>query len=200
MSTRKASAADLTASKAATSWSSRCSAAKSRESSWRIGTEHEKLVYKTDDHRAPSYDEPGGIRDILMAMRQFGWEPVEEGGAGRPVDVIAMCGRRRHDQPRTGGPAGTVRRAGGKPAPDLRRNRPPPDPVQGRWATSCGVGFLGLGMWPDKTRAELPVMPKGRYAIMLRHMPRVGTHGARHDAAHLHHSGESRLLVTKRIW
>jgi glutamate--cysteine ligase len=30
-----------------------------------------------------------------------------------------------------------------------------------------GVGFLGLGMWPDKSRAELPVMPKGRYEIML---------------------------------
>jgi glutamate--cysteine ligase len=30
-------------------------------------------------------------------------------------------------------------------------------------------------MWPDKTRAELPIMPKGRYDIMLRHMPRVGT-------------------------
>ncbi|WP_227627515.1 glutamate-cysteine ligase family protein, partial [Klebsiella michiganensis] len=25
-----------------------------------------------------------------------------------------------------------------------------------------GINFLGLGMWPDKTRAELPIMPKGR--------------------------------------
>src|SRR3546814_7680149 len=40
-----------------------------------------------------------------------------------------------------------------------------------------GLGFLGLGMWPDKARADLPVMPKGRYAIMLRHMPRVGDLG-----------------------
>jgi glutamate--cysteine ligase len=40
-----------------------------------------------------------------------------------------------------------------------------------------GLGFMGLGMWPDKTRAELPVMPKGRYGIMLRHMPRVGSMG-----------------------
>jgi glutamate--cysteine ligase len=32
-------------------------------------------------------------------------------------------------------------------------------------------------MWPDKRRDELPVMPKGRYAIMLRHMPRVGDLG-----------------------
>jgi glutamate--cysteine ligase len=32
-------------------------------------------------------------------------------------------------------------------------------------------------MWPDKTRAELPIMPKGRYAIMLRYMPTVGNLG-----------------------
>jgi glutamate--cysteine ligase len=40
---------------------------------WRIGTEHEKLVYRTADHAAPTYDEPGGIRDMLMSMREFGW-------------------------------------------------------------------------------------------------------------------------------
>src|SRR5207253_7254759 len=54
---------------------------------WRIGTEHEKLVYRHADHRAPSYDEPGGIRDILMALCEFGWEPIEEGG-----NVIALSG------------------------------------------------------------------------------------------------------------
>jgi glutamate--cysteine ligase len=32
-------------------------------------------------------------------------------------------------------------------------------------------------MWPDKRRDELPIMPKGRYEIMLRHMPRVGSLG-----------------------
>ena len=35
---------------------------------WRIGTEHEKFVYKVDHHRAPSKDEPGGIRELLMGM------------------------------------------------------------------------------------------------------------------------------------
>src|SRR3569833_4753635 len=54
---------------------------------WRIGTEHEKFVYRRSDHRAPSYDEPGGIRDLLMAMTEFGWQPVEEGGK-----VIALSG------------------------------------------------------------------------------------------------------------
>ena len=47
---------------------------------WRIGTEHEKFVYRTSDHRAPSYDEPGGIRDLLMGLTEYGWEPVIENG------------------------------------------------------------------------------------------------------------------------
>ena len=32
-------------------------------------------------------------------------------------------------------------------------------------------------MWPDKTREDLPVMPKGRYEIMMNHMPKVGNLG-----------------------
>jgi glutamate--cysteine ligase len=31
--------------------------------------------------------------------------------------------------------------------------------------------------WPDKARADLPIMPKGRYGIMLGHMPTVGNLG-----------------------
>jgi glutamate--cysteine ligase len=37
---------------------------------WRIGTEHEKFVYRTADPR-PSYDEPGGIRDLLLALTRI---------------------------------------------------------------------------------------------------------------------------------
>src|SRR5205085_9598994 len=54
---------------------------------WRIGTEHEKFVYRLADHRAPSYDEPGGIRDLLNGLTQYGWEPVVENG-----NVIALSG------------------------------------------------------------------------------------------------------------
>ena len=54
---------------------------------WRIGTEHEKFVYRVEDHRAPSYDEPGGIRDLLNGLSEFGWKPVVEHG-----NVIALTG------------------------------------------------------------------------------------------------------------
>src|SRR4028119_2285667 len=55
---------------------------------WRIGTEHEKFVYRLSDHRAPSYEEPGGIRDLLMGLTEFGWHRVIENG-----NVIALSGK-----------------------------------------------------------------------------------------------------------
>ncbi len=138
---------------------------------WRIGTEHEKLVYKRSDRRAPSYDEQCGIRDLLMSLTEFGWEPVEEGG-----NVIAMKGT---DGAVSLEPAGQLELSGA-PLENLHQTCA----ETGRHLEQvkaigerCGVGYLGLGMWPDKTRKELPIMPKGRYEIMLRHMPRVGTMG-----------------------
>ena len=44
-------------------------------------------------------------------------------------------------------------------------------------ATPLGIGFLGLGMTPSWSRAEMPVMPKGRYKIMTNYMPKVGQYG-----------------------
>lgn len=138
---------------------------------WRIGTEHEKLVYCRQDFHAPSYDEKCGIRDILMAMREFGWEPVEEGGK-----VIALRG---DDGAVSLEPAGQLELSGA-PLENLHETCAETgrhlDQVKAI-GERCGVGFLGLGMWPDKTREELPIMPKGRYDIMLQHMPRVGDLG-----------------------
>jgi len=138
---------------------------------WRIGTEHEKFVYSLSDHHAPSYDEPGGIRDLLDGLTEFGWRPVEEGGK-----VIALAG-----------PDGNISL---EPAGQFELSGAPLDNLHETCAETgrhleqvkaigdkFGIGFLGMGMWPDKTRAELPIMPKGRYAIMLRHMPRVGSLG-----------------------
>ena len=138
---------------------------------WRIGTEHEKFVYRLDDHRAPSWDEPGGIRDLLMGLTEFGWEPVLENG-----NVIALKGV---DGNVSLEPAGQFELSGA-PLENLHQSCT----ESGRHLQQCkaigdrlGLGFLGLGMWPDKARSDLPVMPKGRYRIMLNYMPRVGTLG-----------------------
>jgi glutamate--cysteine ligase len=44
-------------------------------------------------------------------------------------------------------------------------------------AKPLGIGFLGLGMTPNWTRSDIPVMPKGRYKIMTNYMPKVGKYG-----------------------
>jgi glutamate--cysteine ligase len=138
---------------------------------WRIGTEHEKFVYWKDSHRAPSYAEPGGIHALLIGLTQFGWKPVYEG-----ENIIALSG-----------PDGAISL---EPAGQFELSGAPLDNLHQTCAETgrhleqvkavgdrLGIGFLGLGLWPDKTRAELPIMPKGRYAIMLNHMPRVGSMG-----------------------
>ena len=143
---------------------------------WRIGTEHEKLVYCTGDHHAPSYDEKGGIRDLLMAMTEYGWEPVLETGPDGTKNVIALSGS---DGAISLEPAGQLELSGA-PLENLHQTCAETgrhlDQVKAIGAKT-GKGFLGLGMWPDKRRDELPTMPKGRYKIMLSHMPRVGSMG-----------------------
>lgn len=138
---------------------------------WRIGTEHEKFVYSRKDHHAPSYEEKGGIHTLLIGLTRYGWKPVFEG-----ENIIALSGD-----------DGTISL---EPAGQLELSGAPLDNLHQTCAETgrhleqvkhvgdmLGLGFLGLGMWPDKTRAELPIMPKGRYEIMLRHMPRVGSMG-----------------------
>ena len=113
---------------------------------WRIGTEHEKFVYRCADRRAPSYEEPGGIRDLLMGLTEFGWEPVLENGK-----VIALKGK---DGNVSLEPAGQFELSGA-PLENLHQSCA----ESGRHLQQCkeigerlGLGFLGVGMWPDKTR------------------------------------------------
>lgn len=138
---------------------------------WKIGTEHEKFVFRIDDHRQPAWDEPNGIRDLLTAFGRFGWEPVLEGGR-----IIAASGP---DGSLSLEPAGQFELSGA-----MLENLHQTCAETGRHRQQClevgaelGLGFLGLGFNPTATRAELPWMPKGRYAIMRRHMARVGSLG-----------------------
>ncbi|NML89723.1 glutamate--cysteine ligase [Sphingobium sp. TB-6] len=138
---------------------------------WRIGTEHEKFVYSRKDHHAPSYDERGGIHTLLIGLTRYGWNPVFEG-----ENIIALSGT---DGTISLEPAGQLELSGA-PLENLHQTCAETSRhlEQVKYVGDMlGLGFLGLGMWPDKTREELPIMPKGRYDIMLRHMPRVGSMG-----------------------
>ena len=61
-------------------------------------------------------------------------------------------------------------------------------------AHPLGINFMSLGMTPDWTRADMPMMPKGRYRIMTGYMPKAGTHGIDEVMT------AERLDARKQIW
>lgn len=145
---------------------------------WRIGTEHEKFGFYTNDLSPVPYEKPdgrrGGIKALLDGMHHLlGWEPIMDAG-----NIIGL-----HDA--TGGgaislepggqfelsgaPLETIHQTCSEVHAHLAQVREVADPL--------GIGFMGLGMSPKWTLAQTPVMPKGRYKIMANYMPKVGTRG-----------------------
>jgi len=146
------------------------------KSDWRIGTEHEKFGFYTRDYAPVPYGGERGIRALLDALKDcFGWDPVLEKG-----NIIAL---RRKDCAKGGAvslePGGQLELSGApletvhETQEELRQHL-----VEvGEVGRELGIGFLGLGFSPKWTLAETPVMPKERYRIMARYMPKRGRHG-----------------------
>ncbi len=143
---------------------------------WRIGTEHEKFGFYRHGHGPVPYEGERGIRALLEALAdRFGWDAVTEGG-----NIIAL---RRKDCPKGGAvslePGGQLELSGAplenlhETHEELRQHLIEVGEVGGE----LGIGFLGLGFSPKWTLAETPMMPKERYRIMTRYMPKRGRRG-----------------------
>jgi glutamate--cysteine ligase len=138
---------------------------------WRLGTEHEKFVYRKSDLRSPAYDSPGGIRDSLTELAKDGWEDVREGTTliGLKKAMASVSLEPAGQLELSGAPLRTVHETCEETGTHLN--------LCAKLATKFDLGFLGHGFNPLWKREDLPVMPKGRYAIMLDYMPKVGTLG-----------------------
>ena len=141
---------------------------------FRIGTEHEKFPFTLAGHDPVPYEGPHGIRALLEGMQaQNGWEPIMEGeaiiGLADAVGGGAISLEPGGQFELSGAPLRTVHETCAEVNSHLEQVR--------SIATPLGFGFLGLGMSPKWTRAQTPVMPKGRYRIMANYMPKVGTLG-----------------------
>jgi glutamate--cysteine ligase len=140
-------------------------------SQWRIGTEHEKFVFRLSDRSPVPYEGPAGIRAFLTGLEEYGWAPVLEHG-----NPIAL---KRDGAAITLEPAGQLELSGA-PLENLHESC---SEVNGHLrevrevAQSLGVGLIGLGFHPTATREAMPWMPKARYEIMRRYMPRRGELG-----------------------
>lgn len=146
---------------------------------FRVGTEHEKIAFYEADHAPVPYDGVArlgrkGIRALLEGMQhQLGWSPITDG-----PNIIGL-----HDETNGGAlslePGGQFELSGAT----LDTIHEVKAEVDAHFAAlkvvadPLGIGFLALGMSPKWRRAETPKMPKQRYAIMEKYMPRVGSLG-----------------------
>jgi glutamate--cysteine ligase len=138
---------------------------------WRIGTEHEKFVFRTDDLKPPPYAGGRGIGALLRGIEGCGWEPVEEDGnlialsRGAASVTLEPAGQLEL----SGAPVETIHQTCNEVQEHLHCVRRASEPL--------GLGILGMGFQPKWKRADMPWMPKARYDIMRRYMPRVGSLG-----------------------
>ena len=49
------------------------------KSAWRIGTEHEKIVFCDEEKIPLTYEATCGVRALLEGLTRYGWAPVYEG-------------------------------------------------------------------------------------------------------------------------
>ena len=143
-------------------------------SAFRVGAEHEKVPFYTADLTPVPYEGASGIRALLEGMRsQLGWEAIEDAG-----NIIGLF-----DTTRGGAislePGGQFELSGAafetvhETSAEVETHLSQVKQIGG----ALGIGFLALGMSPKWTLAQTPVMPKGRYQIMARYMPKVGSRG-----------------------
>ncbi len=138
---------------------------------WRIGTEHEKFVYDLKTHKPIAYEGRPGIRQLLEGMGRFGWQPVKEGEniIGHTLNGASLSLEPGGQFELSGAALKSVHETCGEVNTHLDQVR--------EVAGEMGVGVLGLGFAPSWSLDEVPMMPKGRYQIMRRYMPKVGAYG-----------------------
>jgi glutamate--cysteine ligase len=141
---------------------------------FRVGTEHEKIPFYRAGCAPVPYEGESGVRALLEGLNaRLGWERIEDDGKliglydGRDGGAISLEPGGQFEL--SGAPLDTAHDT----SVELERHLADACAV----AEPLGIGFLSLAMSPKWARAETPVMPKSRYEIMMRYMPKVGKRG-----------------------
>jgi glutamate--cysteine ligase len=143
---------------------------------FRMGTEHEKFGFRLADLATPPYEpsdgQPGSVHGLLEAIRdRFGGTAITDAGQ--------IIGLKQGDAAISLEPAGQLELSGA-PVETLHDTMAELEAHYDQ-VRSVGrdleMGYLPLGFHPLGRREQMPWMPKSRYAIMRRYMPRVGSLG-----------------------
>ncbi len=138
---------------------------------WGIGTEHEKFMYNAIDFKRLAYDGEAGIKAILEAIREEGWEPImeEENIIGLTKDGASI----------TLEPGGQFELSGRNFSTIHQTYCETKRHFSTLFQISKQLNFftLPMGLDPLWMVEDIPLMPKKRYEIMRNYMPKVGNLG-----------------------
>lgn len=143
-------------------------------SEWRVGTEHEKHVYRKDPIRPVPYEGTDGVHALLKGIEErTGWHPFFDKenpiGLRNLGDVGGISLEPGGQFELSGAPQETIHGA----AAELKAHLQDCRAVGGE----LGIHFLGLGTTPLWSVKDIPAMPKSRYGIMTPYMDKVGSLG-----------------------
>ena len=141
---------------------------------FRIGTEHEKFAFFRADNSPVPYFGDASIQALLNGMKdKLGWEAIIDAGhiigLAEPAGMGAISIEPGGQFELSGAPVETIHQTCKESNQHLATVREIAEPM--------GIRFLGIGGSPKWSLAETPRMPKSRYDIMTRYMPKVGTKG-----------------------
>ncbi len=140
---------------------------------WKVGTEHEKFGFRRGEPGLPPPPyEPRGIRAVLEGMQAAGgWDPILDNGnpIGLKRDGASISLEPGGQLELSGAIVADIHAAKEELTTHIREVHEAAAPL--------GLGFAPLGFHPLARREDMPWMPKGRYAIMRRYMPTVGSLG-----------------------
>ncbi len=142
---------------------------------WRIGTEHEKILFHRGNFRPVAYEGAEGVGAMLGALcTHIGDKarPIVEKGCiiglkdGEGGSVTLEPGGQLE---LSGAPLVNLHQTCAETGRHLKHMR--------AVTAALGLGMLGIGFQPKWGRDDIPWMPKGRYEIMRNYMPTVGRFG-----------------------
>jgi glutamate--cysteine ligase len=147
-------------------------------SQFRVGTEHEKFGFLRGSHKPLPFDGDNGIEAILNEIQRTerGWTPAKDNG--RTIALFHTVDG-HDDASITLEPGGQLELSGApvKTIHETSREVGEHLTLLRKICLPRGIGFIGMGFHPTATWAEMPLVPKSRYAIMTKYMPTVGSRG-----------------------
>jgi len=139
---------------------------------WRIGTEHEKISFHRQTLEPVPYFGANGIGKLLEKVAETSqWQPQYEGN-----HIIALT---LNGASITLEPGGQFELSGAPLTTMFDTCKEVHDHLAllENITHELNIGFLGIGFQPKWQRDTIDWMPKGRYQIMRNYMPKVGKLG-----------------------